>query len=324
MKVCLITGGGGFLGSHLTEELLEREYKVRILELPQKEYPNLTPFLDKIELIKGDFTNLSIIQSAVKDVDFVFHLAYTVLPQDSMKDPAFDLKTNVIGSIQLFEVCRKQKIKKIIFSSSGGTVYGIPQILPIPETHPTNPLCSYGVTKITIEKYLNMYHHLYNLDYVILRGSNFYGGRWNPLRQQGAVDVFLNKVKTREPIIIWGDGEVIRDYIYIKDAVEAFILSCEKQTTNKIFNIGDGKGTSLNELLTLIKEVTGEEVEVRYEQGRPFDVPVNILDIEQAKKELGWQPKISLKDGILKAWQHLHCDSIDHRHQTFYTQQSHK
>lgn len=305
MNVCLITGGGGFLGSHLAKRLLEKGYKVRILELPQKEYPKLTPFLDKIELIKGDFTNPSIIQSAVKDVDFVFHLAYTVLPQNSMEDPAFDLKSNVVGSIQLFEECRKQKIKKIIFSSSGGTVYGIPQILPIPETHSTYPLCSYGVTKITIEKYLNMYHHLYNLDYYVLRGSNFYGGRWDTLRRQGAVDVFLYKVKNKEPIIIWGDGEVVRDYIYIKDAVEAFILSCEKQTKNKIFNIGDGKGTSLNELLSLIRDVTGEEFEVRYEQGRPFDVPVNILDIEQAKKELGWQPKTSLQKGILKVWRHI-------------------
>lgn len=305
MSRCLIIGGGGFLGSHLAKGLLERGHKVRILELPFNEYPNLTLSMNKIELITGDFTIPSIIQSAVKDIDFVFHLAYTVLPQDSMEHPSFDLKTNVIGSIQLFEACIKHKIKKIIFSSSGGTVYGIPQYLPIPETHPTYPICSYGITKITIEKYLNMYHHLHNLDYIILRSSNFYGGRWDTFRQQGAVDVFLNKVKTKEPIIIWGDGEVVRDYIYIKDATEAFILSCEKQTQNKIFNIGDGKGTSLNDLIALIKEVTRKEVEVRYEKARPFDVPVNILDIERAKKELGWESKVSLKEGILKAWQYL-------------------
>jgi len=305
MNTCLIIGGGGFLGSHLAEKLLKRDYKVRILELPQKEYPNLTLFLDKIELIKGDFTNSTIIQSVVKDIDLVFHLACTVLPQNSMENFAFDIESNVIGSIQLFEACRKQKIKKIIFSSSGGTVYGIPQTLPIPESHPTAPLCSYGITKITIEKYLNLYHHLYNLDYIILRSSNFYGGRWDLFRRQGAVDVFLHKVKHKEPIIIWGDGKIVRDYIYIEDAVEAFILSSETQTKNKIFNIGAGMGTSLNELLALIREVTGEEVEVRYEPGRPFDVPVNILDIERAKTELGWQPKVSLKDGILKVWQYF-------------------
>ncbi|MEW6621101.1 MAG: NAD-dependent epimerase/dehydratase family protein [bacterium] len=305
MNECLIIGGGGFLGSHLTKRLLEKNYKVRILELPHKEYPDLTPFLDKIKLIKGDFTKPSVIQSAVIDVDFVFHLACTVVPQDSMEDIAYDLKSNVIGSIQLFEVCRKQKIKKIIFSSSGGTVYGIPQTLPIPELHPTYPLCSYGITKLTIEKYLYMYHHLYKLDYVILRTSNFYGGRLNTFRQQGAIDVFLNKVKNKEPIIIWGDGTVVRDYIYIDDVVEAFILSCEMQTKNKIFNIGDGKGTSLNELLNIIRKVTGKEFEIQYKQGRPYDVPINVLDIKRAKQELCWQPKVSLMDGILYSWQEI-------------------
>ncbi len=303
MHKCLIIGGGGFLGWHLTKGLLERGgYEVRILEMPQKQYPHLTQFLDKIEMIQGDFTDCSVIQSAVCDMDFVFHLASTVLPQNSVLDPSFDLKTNVIGSVQLLEVCRRQKIKKIIFASSGGTVYGIPKTLPIPETHPTYPLCSYGITKLTIEKYLNMYHHLYNLDYVVLRSSNFYGGRKNLSHLQGAVDVFLNKVKNKQPIIIWGDGEIIRDYVYIEDAKESFILACEKQTENKIFNIGSGKGTSLNELIVLIKKVIGEEFEVRYEPGRPFDVTVNILDIERAKKELGWGPKVSLKDGILKEW----------------------
>jgi len=313
MTTCLITGGGGFLGSHLAEKLLKKDYKVRILELPQKEYPNLTSVIDKIELIKGDFTNSSIVQSVVKDIDFVFHLASTVLPQDSMENFAFDIESNVIGSIQLFEACRKQKIKKIIFSSSGGTVYGIPQNLPIPETHPTYPICSYGITKLTIEKYLNLYHHLYNLDYIVLRSSNFYGGRRESFRRQGAIDVFLHKVKHKEPIVIWGDGKIIRDYIYIEDAVEAFILSCEKETKNKIFNIGDGKGTSLNELLVLIKEVTGEEFEIRYEQCRPFDVPANILDIERAKTELGWEPKVSLRDGISKVWQYFQKLAISQR-----------
>lgn len=305
MSRCLIVGGGGFLGSYLAKGLLERDYKVKILELPLNKYPNLVSLMDKIELIKGDYTIPSVIQSALKDIDFVFHLAYSVLPQNSIENSTFDLYTNVIGSIQLLEACKKQRIKKIIFSSSGGTVYGIPQYLPIPETHPTYPICSYGITKLTIEKYLNMYYHLYNLDYIILRSSNFYGGRVDPLRPQGAVDVFLNKVKGKKPIIIWGKGEVVRDYIYIEDAAEAFILSCEKETKNKIFNIGHGSGISLNELLSLIREITRQNFEVQYKEGRLFDVPVNILDIERAKQELGWKPKVSLTDGILKTWEKL-------------------
>ena len=172
--------------------------------------------------------------------------------------------------------------------------------LPVPENHPTNPLCSYGIGKLTIEKYLDLFYRLHDLDYVVLRPSNPFGERQNPAGIQGVIPVFLNKALNNKPIEIWGDGSVVRDYINVEDLIDGITQAAFQRTSSRIYNLGSGVGHSLNDILSIIGEVCDKELTVHYISGRPFDVPVVYLDIKRAKKELSWVPVTSLYDGIKK------------------------
>jgi UDP-glucose 4-epimerase len=191
-----------------------------------------------------------------------------------------------------------KKINKIIFISSGGTVYGQPQYLPIDEKHPTNPLVSYGITKLTVEKYLLMFQHLHGIKSNILRVTNPFGPRQRVETAQGAVTVFLHRALQQKPIEIWGDGTITRDYIYIGDVANAFASAVNYSGPHSVFNISSGLGTSLNELVEILGRVLDRQIEHHHLAGRPFDVPVSILDNTLAKKELGWSPQVTLQDGI--------------------------
>jgi UDP-glucose 4-epimerase len=239
---------------------------------------------------------------ALTDMDIVVHLISTTLPKTSNDDPAFDVQSNVVETLFLLEQCVFQKIKKIIFFSSGGTIYGNPSILPVPEHATENPECSYGITKLTIEKYLALFYRLHGLEYTILRPSNVYGSRQNPNGIQGAVSVFLSKVKRGLPIQIWGDGNVVRDYIYIDDLVEAVSQVVKCNTADKIFNIGSGKGVSLNEIIDVIYQVTNRDKHVEYREKRTFDVPRIYLDVARAHQQLNWHASTPMVEGIEKTW----------------------
>jgi UDP-glucose 4-epimerase len=301
----LIIGGNGFIGTNLADALLKSGHKVTSFDRYPSRYREPDP---RITYVYGDFANHGEVQDAVRGNDWIFHLAYTTLPATSNEDPQFDVRSNIIDTLQLLEACKECNVKKIIFISSGGTVYGVPQNLPITEDHPTEPICSYGITKLTIEKYLHLYHHLHNLDYVVARLANPYGELQNPQAKQGAIAVFLGNVISDKPITIWGDGEVVRDYIYISDAAEALVKAaeyCPDENEPRVFNIGSGGGQTLNEIVRAIKNVVGKPVEVVHHPARSADVPVNVLDIQRAKKCLEWQPEINLENGIRKTWDWL-------------------
>jgi UDP-glucose 4-epimerase len=302
---CLVLGGAGFIGSHIVDGLVARGHRVRIFDLANISTLNLKQSIESVEVLGGDFNNVNDISRALEDVDVVVHLVGTTLPGPSNENPAYDVESNVIGTLNLLKQAVAKGVKKIIFSSSGGTVYGIPRSVPIPETHGTNPVCSYGITKLAIEKYLALFHHLHNLDYTILRLANPYGERQRIDNVQGAVAVFLGKTLLRQPITIWGDGSVARDYFYISDLVNAFLTVIESDPASRIYNIAGGRARSLNDILNVIREVTGLKPEVRYTPARRLDVPVNCLDIQLAKKELGWQPEISWEEGIARTWEWL-------------------
>jgi UDP-glucose 4-epimerase len=251
------------------------------------------------EMYEGDFTSEADIRKALEGCDICYHLASTTLPKSSNADPEFDIETNVQGTVRLLTYAAKSSIKKVIFISSGGTVYGVPIHIPILEMHPNDPLCSYGITKLAIEKYLRLFHHMHGLDYTVLRLANPYGEQQRTHASQGAVAVFLGNVLRGEPVEIWGDGSVVRDYIHIADVVDALLLSREQTSgEHHIFNIGGGRGHSLNELLDIIEVVTGRTANRRYMPGRVFDVPTNVLSIERAKSTLGWSPKIDFEHGL--------------------------
>jgi len=298
----LILGGNGFIGSHLVDKLLAEGHNVRVFDKYEEHYRKP---LQNVDYHFGDFGNRGLIKDALIDVDHVYHLINTTLPKTSNDDPAFDVSSNVIETIFLLEQCVEKKISKFIFTSSGGTVYGKPDKLPITEESPTNPECSYGITKLAIEKYLALFNHLYGLDYTILRPSNPYGERQNPSGIQGVISVFLDKVAKNLPIEIWGDGNVVRDYIYISDLVEGIWKAANTKTCSHIFNFGTGQGHSLNKIIGAIQKTTGLEVKVIYKEKRAFDVPEIYLDISRAQKELKWKPKVSLDSGIEKTWESI-------------------
>lgn len=295
----LVLGGNGFIGSHLVDRLLQGGYYVRVFSRNEEHYRKP---LCGVEYQLGDFGNRGLLFEALNNIDVVIHLISTTLPKTSNDDPVFDVQSNVIESLVLFEQCVTKKIKKIIFISSGGTVYGSPQSLPVTEVDCTNPLCSYGISKLTIEKYLYLFRQLYHLDFVIIRPSNPYGSRQNPFGIQGVISVFLGKVLRNESIQIWGTGDVVRDYIYVEDLVDAIYRAITYNTSSRVFNIASGIGHSLNEILAIIKNITGYDLPIKYTKARNFDVQEIYLDITRAATELEWKPSTSLEQGIKHTW----------------------
>ncbi|MDP4029390.1 MAG: NAD-dependent epimerase/dehydratase family protein [Gallionella sp.] len=307
---CLILGGGGFLGSHLCEALLAQGHDVRILDRPN--LARFKPFQHHatVEWIDGDFVNLKDVDSAVSGCDIVYHLVSTTLPRSSNENPVYDVETNVIGTLHLLESVRKHNVKKIIFVSSGGTVYGIPEEIPIKESHPTGPICSYGISKLAIEKYMSLFHLLHGIEYCVLRLSNPFGERQRVSAAQGAVTVFLHKALRNEVIEIWGDGTVTRDYFYVSDAVSALVRAMFYEGDNRLFNIGSGVGRSLNEILDAIDSLIGTPAKRVYMPARTFDVAINVLDISKAERLLNWKPQIQFAEGLSRTAQWLISDQI--------------
>lgn len=294
---CLVLGGKGFIGSHLVDALLGQGYKVRVFDRPNTVFLGHPCHAD-VEVVEGDIASEADVAEAVVGCDVCFHLISTTLPKSSNLDPIFDIETNLLGTIRLLQHALSAGVKKMVFLSSGGTVYGAPVRLPIAEDHPTNPICSYGIIKLAIEKYLGMYHDLHGLDYTVLRLSNPFGERQRTLSSQGAVAVFLGKALRGEKVEIWGDGSVIRDYIYIADVIDAMLAAIANNGKERVFNIGSGHGLSLNQVLDTIEQVIGRNVERVYTEGRAFDTPISVLAIKRAEESLGWVPKTPFVDGL--------------------------
>jgi UDP-glucose 4-epimerase len=294
----LVLGGAGFQGRHLVEHLLKNGGDVRVFDraFPFPEF--VGEKYGRIEYISGDFNSVDTLDMLVKDTDVIFHLISTTLPKTSNDDPVNDVMTNIVPTIHFLESARKAGVRKIIYFSSGGTVYGIPKVVPIPEDHPTLPLCSYGIHKVAIEHYLHLYFTLYGLDYAVMRVSNPYGVYQSARRGQGVVSVFLHKLMKDEAIDIWGDGLVVRDYIHVDDVIGAALRLVDYQGEHKVFNIGSGRGLTLNNLITDMESILGRKAKINYLSGRAMDVTINVLDISQAFRELGWQPRVLFRVGV--------------------------
>lgn len=297
-KRCLVLGGKGFIGSHLVDALLRRGFAVRGFDRANIRPLNDAATAARVAWVDGDFTSEADVAGALEGCDVVYHLVSTTLPQSSNADPVFDVETNVAGSVRMLLQAVKAGVKKVVFISSGGTVYGVPQSVPITEDHPTHPICSYGITKLAVEKYLHLFKTLHGLDYAVLRLSNPFGERQRIQASQGAVAVFMGKVLRGEKIEIWGDGSVVRDYIYIGDAVSAMVLAADYAGSERIFNIGSGVGVSLRDIVKGIETVSGKKADVSYTAPRAFDVPVSVLDNTRARRALDWAPTTSFAEGL--------------------------
>lgn len=301
-RLAVVLGGAGFLGSHLTGELLRRGRAVRVFDRPNADLANLETAASGWDFLGGDFLNESDQEAAVAGADIVYHLISTTIPATSNRNPVYDVETNLVATLKLLDHARAAGVRRVVFVSSGGTVYGRPEMLPIAEDHPARPEVSYGIVKLAVEQYLRVHHHVHGLGSAVVRLANPYGPNQDPEGAQGAASVFLGHALADRPVTIWGDGSVVRDYVYVTDAVRGIAAAGEDGPDGRTFNIGSGRGVSLLELIAAIREVSGREVPVRHEPSRPFDVPVNVLDIARARAELGWEPRTSLRDGLRATW----------------------
>jgi UDP-glucose 4-epimerase len=292
----LVLGGSGFLGSHIVDKFLNEEHDVAVYDL----YPERFRRSPRgIKFFTGDFGNVGALSELIATgFDAVIHCVSTTTPKSSNESPEFDIQSNVIGTLNLLDICVRHGIGKLVFLSSGGTIYGdIGDTALVDESHPVRPMCSYGVSKLTIEHYLDVYKHLRGLNYVALRLSNPYGERQSPLRALGALTVFLHRTLKRQEVEVWGDGSVTRDFIYVGDVAEAVYLATVNPLSG-IYNVGTGKGLSLRDILTHIREVVGYEPSVKWLASRSFDVPRIVLDASKLKKVTDWSCGTSLTDGI--------------------------
>ena len=299
MKI-VIFGGGGFIGSAIADRLLQDGHALRIFERPRVAPYRAFGADEAVEWVSGDFGSTHDIASALDGVDAVLHLVSTTLPKSSNDDPVYDVQSNLGATLHLLDAMVVRGIGRIVFISSGGTVYGPPQYLPQDERHPTEPVVSYGITKLAIEKYLLMYQRLHGVRATSLRVANPYGERQRIETAQGAVGVFASRALRGQTLEVWGDGGVIRDYLYVSDVADAFALALPYDGPHSVFNISSGAGTSLNELIGLLEQALGRAVPRTYLAGRGFDVPASVLCNDLARRELGWVPRVGLLEGITK------------------------
>lgn len=294
MKV-LVTGGAGFCGSNLVDRLVESGYDVAVVDNLSTGRPeNLHP---EARFYQVDIRSPELLQVLETErPDYVSHLAAQISVQISLRNPMRDASSNVLGSINLLEACNKVGIKKFIYVSTGGAVYGEPNYLPCDEEHPVQPLCQYGASKHAVEHYLYLYNKLYGMNYTVLRYPNIYGPRQDPFGEAGVIAIFTRRMLAATEVVINGSGEQERDFLYVGDAAEANLLALTKGDGGT-FNLGWGRGVSINRVFEVLREMTGYDREAVH--GPPVPEVFKIcLQARKARDVLGWEPKISLEEGL--------------------------
>lgn len=300
MKRVLVTGGSGFIGGHLCEALIKRGHQPVVLD-------RVRPSRPSAEFHSGDLSDLGgRLGSLLDNVSTVYHLAWTTKPQAANDAPYADVQSNVVSGLLLLDaIVRRASPPRLVFLSTGGAIYGRTDVERIGEDHPTVPLNAYGVSKLTFEHYLRLYHYLHDLDYIAFRPSNPYGEHQDPRGAQGAVAVFLGRLAKGEPITVWGDGSVVRDYLHIDDLTDALVRAvgyAPSADDPRVFNVGSGGGESLLELIAAMERVTGRRGVVDFTEARKADAPRVVLDIGRIKAMMGWAPTISLDEGLARTW----------------------
>ncbi len=291
---CVVLGGGGFLGVNLCRRLAASGARVRAFGRRCLFRQDLAG----VEWRQGDFCDTADLASAIATCDTVFHLVHTYMPQSADANMAEDVRQNVISSLALLEISRKLKVRRIVFVSSGGIVYGPTAPVPTPETAATDPISAYGISKLTIEKYLQLYEHHHGLSFRVLRVANPFGPFQMPGKNQGVIAALISCALQNEEFEIWGDGSAIRDYVYVDDVIDALLLAAADESEQRIFNIGSGQGRDLREVVVEIEAKLGVKLAVRRTERRSIDVPVSVLAIDRARDILGWRPRTPFDVGI--------------------------
>jgi len=296
MKI-LVTGGAGFIASHVVDLYLDQGYEVAVVDdLSTGRLANLNP--------AATFYKLDIRSPELADIfrrerpDVVNHHAAQMNVRRSVADPLFDAEVNVLGSLNLIECAKRFHVQRFVYISTGGAVFGEPDYLPCDEAHPIHPICQYGISKHTVEHYLYLYQANYGLAHTVLRYPNVYGPRQDPHGEAGVVAIFTGQMLADEQVVINGDGEQLRDYVYVGDCARANLLALTTPHSGVIYNLGSGRGTSVNQIFSRLKAIIGYAREPVHGPAKLGETRRIYLDASKAKRELSWWPAVSLSDGL--------------------------
>jgi UDP-glucose 4-epimerase len=295
-NICIVTGGAGFIGSHIVDALIERKYKVWVVDnLSTGRRENINP---RAKFVKMD-VRASRLRSLFLKIkpNFVFHLAAQMDVKRSLREPLFDADVNVRGSLNVLKAVVDAEVEKLIFTSTGGAVYGDASVIPTPETYTEAPISPYGVAKLAVDKYLHQFHYAYGLKYVSLRFGNVYGPRQNPHGEAGVIAIFAGKLARGEECSINGSGKQTRDFVYVADVVEAAIKAMHKPFVG-VVNIATGKESSVNQVYANLAKSVGTALKVKHNPAIRGEQMRSVLDWRKAKRVLGWRPRVDVKEGI--------------------------
>jgi UDP-glucose 4-epimerase len=304
LRTCVI-GGAGFIGVHVTELLVASGREVVVLgrrEQPARTLPTQAKY------VAGDYGNLALLREVLPGTDEVIDLAYATVPQTSFADPVFDILSNLPSSVRLLQEAASARVQKVVVVSSGGTVYGIATSLPIREDHPTNPISPYGITKLTVEKYANLFQRVSDLPVMVLRPGNAYGEDQRAFAGQGFIATAMHSIMRGQEISVFGEEGTVRDYIHVSDVARGIVAAMDRGETGQVYNIGSGIGRSNADILKLIEPLAcqaGYELLVKALPSRKFDVPVNVLDSRKLEQISGWAPLVTFEAGVRRVWTEL-------------------
>jgi UDP-glucose 4-epimerase len=299
----LVTGGAGFIGSHVSDEFLRAGHEVIALDnLSSGKRENLDPKVRLVELDIRSPEAAALIRSERPQV--ICHLAAQMDVRRSVEDPRFDADANILGMLNLLEAARSSGVKKVIFSSTGGAIYGEQDVFPAPEAHPTRPVSPYGVSKAAGELYLGYYRAQYGLSYVALRYANVYGPRQNPHGEAGVVAIFSQRLGAGRECTIYGDGGQTRDFVFGPDVARANLLAFEKDYVGAV-NIGTGVETDINRLYALLAGAAGADTRAQHAPGKPGEQRRSCIDASLARKVLGWEPSVGVAEGLRRTLEYF-------------------
>ncbi|MGO9555657.1 MAG: NAD-dependent epimerase/dehydratase family protein [Syntrophobacteraceae bacterium] len=292
---CVVLGGGGFMGTNLCIALARRGARVQAFGRSRI----MSAASNEVTWMSGLFDDPSAVARAIEGNNIVFHLIGSSTAASSNRDPIADLNSGAVNTVKMLDICRESGVRRVIFASSGGTIYGVPRSVPIREDHPAEPISAYGISRLAIEKYLSLYKYLHNLDYIVLRIANSYGRYQVPTKKQGVIAAMMINVLNGAPLEFWGTGGAVRDFIHVYDVVEAMIASIFYEGPVKVFNVGSGIGRSINEVAADIESMFPNTIAHRvYREARAADVPTNVLDISLIKQEMNWSPEVDWQAGL--------------------------
>lgn len=299
---CCVIGGAGFIGTHLTRLLAASDREVIVMGRSPRPAGKLP---DGVQYESGDYNDRAKLKGVLAGAAEVIDLAYATAPQTSFADPIFDVVANVPASVTLLQEAIAAGVRKVVLVSSGGTVYGVPQALPIAEDHPTRPISPYGITKLAVENYGWMFETLFDLPVVVVRPSNAYGEGQRKLSGQGFIAAAMHRIAEGGEVEIYGERGTVRDYIHVTDVAAGIVAALEKGVARSAYNIGTGEGRTNLDVLKLIEPLAAEaglRVRTKILPPRRFDVPANYLDSGRLRAVSGWRPRVSLEEGIARLW----------------------